>query len=78
MIRTFQALRHVDPGFAGAHDVQTLRISIPSTQVKEPERVTRMEEAILRKIEALSGVSSVAMITAVPMDGNNSSDPVFA
>jgi predicted permease len=78
MIRTFQALRHVDPGFTGAHDVQTLRISIPSTQVKEPERVTRMEEAILRKIEALSGVSSVAMITGVPMDGNTTNDPVFA
>ena len=78
MIRTFQTLRHVDPGFAGAHDVQTLRISIPSTQVKEPERVTRMEDAILRKIQALSGVSSVAMITSVPMDGNNSNDPVFA
>jgi predicted permease len=78
MIRTFQALRHVDPGFTGAHDVQTLRISIPSTQVKEPERVTRMEEAILRKIETLSGVSSVAMITGVPMDGNTTSDPIFA
>jgi predicted permease len=78
MIRTFQALRHVDPGFSGAHDMQTLRISIPSTQVKEPERVTRMEEAILRKIEALTGVSSVAMISSVPMDGNNYNNPVFA
>jgi predicted permease len=78
MIRTFQALRHVDPGFSGARDVQTLRISIPSTQVKEPERVTRMQEAILRKIESLTGVSSVAMITSVPMDGNDNNDPVYA
>ncbi len=78
MIRTFQALRHVDPGFSSAHDVQTLRISIPSTQVKEPESVTRMEEAILRKIESLTGVSSVAMITGVPMDGNDNNDPVYA
>jgi predicted permease len=46
--------------------------------VKEPERVTRMEEAILRKIEALTGVSSVAMISSVPMDGNNYNNPVFA
>jgi putative ABC transport system permease protein len=29
MIRTFQALRHVDPGFTRAEDIQTLRISIP-------------------------------------------------
>ena len=47
MIRTFRALRHVDPGFSGAKDVQTLRISIPDAQVKEPERVMRMEEEIL-------------------------------
>jgi putative ABC transport system permease protein len=78
MIRTFQALRHVDPGFAGAQDVQTLRISIPGAQVKESERVIRMEEAILRKIEALSGVSKVGITTAVPMDGRDSNDPVYA
>ena len=29
MIRTFQALRHVDPGFTRPQDIQTLRISIP-------------------------------------------------
>lgn len=39
MIRSFQALRHVDPGFSGAHTLQTLRTSIPNAQVKEPERV---------------------------------------
>ena len=55
MIRTFQALRHVDPGFSIAQEVQTLRISIPETQVKEPERVMRMEEAILRKDRGAAG-----------------------
>jgi putative ABC transport system permease protein len=78
MIRTFQALRHVDPGFTGAQEVQTLRISIPEAQVKESEGVIRMEEAIFRKIEALSGVSKVGITTAVPMDGRDSNDPVYA
>jgi predicted permease len=78
MIRTFQALRHVDPGFSGAHQVQTLRISIPDTQVKEPERVIRMQQEMLDKIAALSGVSSVALTTAIPMDGQGWSDPVYA
>ena len=78
MIRTFQALRHVDPGFTGAHEVQTLRISIPSSQVKEPERVVRMQEAILNKLGALAGVSSVGITTAVPMDGDDSNDPIYA
>jgi predicted permease len=78
MIRTFQALRHVDPGFSGAHEVQTLRISIPNTQVKEPERVIRMEQDILNRIAALPGVSSVALTTSIPMGGQNSNDPIYA
>jgi predicted permease len=78
MIRTFQALRHVDPGFTDAQEVQTLRISIPNAQVKEPERVIRMQEAILRKIEALSGVLNVGITTAAPMDGRGSNDPIYA
>ena len=78
MIRTFQALRHVDPGFTGAPEVQTLRISIPGTQVKEAERVIRMEEAILRKLEGLAGVSSAGITTGVPMDGDDSNDPIYA
>jgi putative ABC transport system permease protein len=78
MIRTFQALRHVDPGFTAAPEVQTLRISIPGSQVKEPDRVTRMEEAILRRIETIAGVSSVGITSAVPMSGENSNDPIYA
>jgi predicted permease len=78
MIRTFQALRHVDPGFSDAQSVQTLRISIPRTQVQEPERAIRMEQDIVDKIAAIPGVSSAALTTSVTMDGNDSNDPIFA
>ena len=44
MIRTFRALRHVDPGFSGAAELETARIGIPTTQVTDPERAIRMEE----------------------------------
>jgi putative ABC transport system permease protein len=77
MIRTFQALHHIDPGFSDARQVQTLGISIPEAQAKEPERVIRTEEEILRKIEGIAGVSSVAITNTVPMDGG-SNDPVYA
>jgi predicted permease len=77
MIRTFRALRRVDPGFSGASQLQTVRIGIPATQVKDPLRVVRMEEEILRRIEALPGVSSVAMINSIPLDGG-SNDPISA
>src|SRR5208337_2727452 len=47
MIRTFRALTGVDPGFVAPSEVQTFRVDIPDTQVKDPERVVRMEEEIL-------------------------------
>src|SRR5438034_5634926 len=75
MIRTFHALTRVDPGFVAPSEIQTFRIAIPETEVKEPERVVRIQEEILQKIEAIPGVSSVGLSMSVPMDGNNWSDP---
>lgn len=77
MIRTFRALTHVNPGFTGAPDLQTFRISIPDTQVKDPERVVRMEEEILDRIRAIPGVSSAGIGTVVPMSGGGWHDPIF-
>src|SRR5207244_575307 len=50
MIRTFQAMRLVQPGFLRPEEVQTLTLSIPQAQGREPEQVMRMQEAILQKI----------------------------
>jgi predicted permease len=77
MIRTFRALRHIDPGFSRAEELETLHLSIPESQVAEPERAIRMEEEILRKIESIAGVSSVAITSNLPMEGG-SDDPVYA
>jgi putative ABC transport system permease protein len=78
MIRTFQALRHVQPGFARPEELLTLRISIPSATVKEPPAVVRMEQDIVDKIAAISGVSSVGLTSTVPMIGRSAHDPVYA
>ena len=77
MIRTFHALTTVDPGFAGPEQLQTFRVNIPETDVKEPEGVVRVQEEILRRIEAVPGVSSVGLSMSVPMDGNGWEDTVF-
>jgi predicted permease len=80
MIRTFRALMHVSPGFAQPDTLQTFRFSIPETQIPDtdPERVVRMHEAILDKLAALPGVSSVGLSTAVPLDGHDSNDVLYA
>ena len=78
MIRTFQALRNVIPGSSGPSEVQTFRLSIPDSQVKEPEAVARMHQAIMDKIAAVPGVSSVALASTVTMTGDGWHDPLFA
>ncbi len=78
MIRTFQALRHVQPGFRDPAEVQTFRIFIPDTQVKEPVRVIRMQQEILSRLAAIPGVTSAAYANSVPDDGNNSTDLLYA
>lgn len=69
MIRTFQALRNVDPGFTDARHVQTLRIAIPPSMIQQPERVLVMQKDILDKLRGIPGVTSVGFAGGVAMDG---------
>jgi predicted permease len=78
MIRTFQSLKDVHPGFARPEEVVTFRLSIPLSQVKEAPAVARMEQAIADRIAALPGVSSAALASTVTMSGQGWHDPVFA
>ncbi|MGH9308016.1 MAG: ABC transporter permease [Vicinamibacterales bacterium] len=78
MIRTFQALRNVHPGFVRADQVQTFRLSIPQSQVKETAVVARMFQAIMDRIAATAGVSSVAVSSTVTMSGDGWHDPLYA
>jgi predicted permease len=70
MIRTFQALSNVEPGFADPATLQTARLWFPPQQVAEPERFTRTQHEMLDKIAALPGVRAVGFASAVPMEAN--------
>ncbi|MGA3238107.1 MAG: ABC transporter permease [Bryobacteraceae bacterium] len=79
MIRTFQALRTVEPGFTHAEHLQTTRISIPSSLVAEPQRVIRVQNDILDRLAAIPGVTSVGFASEMPMEGFDSNwDAIFA
>ena len=69
MIRTFQALRTVEPGFTRAEHLQTMRISIPGSLVADPEMVVRTQNNIVDKLSAIPGVTSVGFADAMPMEG---------
>ena len=77
MIRTFQAMRHVDPGFTKPEEVLTLRIAIPESLIKDEVQTARTYEQMLRRVEQVPGVTSVGLSSSITMDGYDSNDPIF-
>jgi len=79
MIRTFEAFRTIDPGFTDPQHLQLMRISIPESLVAEPERVTRIQNEIADKLQAIPGVKSVGFVSQMPMEGFDSDwDAIYA
>ena len=68
MIRTFQSLRRVDPGFVHPETLQLTRISIPPSLIKEEDRVIRTQNDIRDKLAAIPGVTSVSFGSEMPME----------
>lgn len=88
MIRTFQTLRHVDPGFRDPDSVQTFQLTIPAanaadagrTDVPNPERALRMKQAIVERLAAVPGVESAAWAAfndGLPLDGDGRTNSMF-
>lgn len=73
MMRTFQALRTVDPGFTHAETLQTVRITIPRQLVPDPQRLAQVQHDIVNAVAAVPGVESAALASAMPLEmrGNN-------
>ncbi len=73
LINSFLRLRNVDPGFRTDH-VLTMTMVLP--QAKYPDRMRRavFYDELIRRVEALPGVTSAAVVTDVPL--TNSGDSV--
>jgi putative ABC transport system permease protein len=78
MIRTFHAMRNIAPGFTSPGAIQLLHISIPEGQVKDPDRVMRMQQEMAGKLAAIPGVEAVSFAAAAPLEGFYSSNVVYA
>jgi predicted permease len=68
MIRTFQRLREVQPGFSRPEQIQLVRLTIPSMHVSDPEQVVRMQQNIRDRLAALPGVTDAAFANAAPLE----------
>jgi predicted permease len=76
MIRTFQALRDVDPGFSDPATIQTARIWIPAGVSVDQEQITRIQREMLDNIAALPGVAQAGFASHLPMDAGGNNGPV--
>ena len=77
MIRSFQSLMAVEPGFRDPESVLTLRVSIPSAVVEDVGEMALTHEAIARQIGEIAGVTSVGLSTSITMDGMAGFDPIY-
>jgi predicted permease len=68
MIRTFQQLRAVQPGFTRPEEIQIVHSSIPEAIAPEPERAMRMWNEILDKLAAIPGVTAVGLAGQAPLE----------
>ena len=71
MIRTFVALRHVQPGFTDAAHVETISTWIPEQEVPNMLTVAHMENNIADRLAGIPGVISTGFAVTVPMDGHD-------
>ncbi|HYZ84837.1 MAG TPA: ABC transporter permease [Bryobacteraceae bacterium] len=78
MIRTFQSLRDVQPGFRNPEALQTLRISIPRTAYKTDAELLRLHQAVAERLATVNGVSEASLVGGLPMTANRSQDPIAA
>jgi predicted permease len=68
MVRSFQNLRSLDPGF-DARDALTFRISLPNSTYSDEERVSLFHAQLLDRLRALPGVQEVGASSNVPLTG---------
>ncbi|HEX5048253.1 MAG TPA: ABC transporter permease [Gammaproteobacteria bacterium] len=68
MIRTFEALQTVEPGFTAPGQLQAMRISIPALLVPEPARVTRMQNDIIDALARIPGAESAGFTSQMPLE----------
>ena len=73
MVRSFEALRSVDPGFS-ADRVLTFEVSPLRTKYASPEAAAQLYERLTERLEAVPGVTRAGAIDILPLTFNF---PVF-
>jgi putative ABC transport system permease protein len=75
LISSFQHLRNLDPGFQPDH-LLTMKVDLSEIRYPNRERRVAFFEEILRRVQALPGVKSVAVAGNLPLTYNGDSMPI--
>ncbi|MBL8241852.1 MAG: ABC transporter permease [Bryobacterales bacterium] len=78
MLRTFQSMRRVHPGFTEPDSLQTLRVSIPRPAAPKPADLRRLQQTLVERLAAIPGVQQASLMGGLPLTGNGSQDPIMA
>jgi putative ABC transport system permease protein len=76
LIRTFVALRQVDPGFTRPEEVQTFVIAIPPDLISDEQLAARTFESVAERLSQVPGVASVGLSSSITMDGEDNTNPL--
>jgi hypothetical protein len=77
MIKSFLALRSVDPGFR-PEGVLTMQIALPPAKYERDSRWQGFYRDLLDRVEALAGVEATGMSTLLPLAGPSNESIVLA
>jgi putative ABC transport system permease protein len=75
MIRSFQKLRGVNPGF-DSRNVLTMTAMVPRAKFASPSQQISFFELVLQRVKALPGVESAGVIDDIPLNENGSHQPI--
>ncbi len=75
MIRSFEFLRHVDPGFDSS-GVLTLSAAVSRTKFSQPQEEFSFFQRVLERVRSLPGVVSAGLIDDIPFGGDGSHQPI--
>jgi predicted permease len=76
MIRTFMAMRQVEPGFTNPENVQTFRVALPESVVADAEQAARTFQVIADRLARVPGVTAVGLSSSITMDGEDNANPL--
>jgi putative ABC transport system permease protein len=71
LIRSFDSLLHVNPGFDAANR-QVAYIVLPTSEYSTPDKQARFFRAVLDRVDAAPGVTGAALAARLPFLGGNS------